>query len=166
MPPRESKAVTTKGRTVLLPLVLLAGGLSGCMGGDEPANPNLLAPKVVFDVASDGSYVVFVHSAIGERRYDRLELLVDNETVAEREDAFSLEHRIGDLPAYVEVRTLSGTTQFHFRAGLQADPDSEEALAVSLVDADGDWAEPRRFSLPFERFLERPPAADREEVAA
>lgn len=146
----------TFGRAVLLPLLLLAGGAAGCVGNGEPANPNLLAPKVVLDGLEDGSYTVFVHSAIGERRYDSLVLLVDNETVVERYDVFSLEHRIEVLPAFVDVRAVSGTTQFSFRASLLPDPE-ENGVGIALVSATGEWSEPRRYSLPFERFLERPP---------
>lgn len=143
-------------RLASLALLMAVPLLAGCATDGEPANPNLLAPKVVVDALPDGSLTIFVHSAFGERRYDRLEILVDNASESVRTASFSIEHRVNRTPAFLEVRAASGEETFRFQGLVALPPVRDERIEVAFVSEEGEWSEAREYGLPFERILERP----------
>jgi hypothetical protein len=135
---------------MLLPLV------AGCTTNGEPANPNLLTPKVVLDTLPNGSWTVYVHSHFVERRYDAIEVRIDNETAVVRQDAYSVEHVVDAPSFFLEVKVLAAETPFVFR-GRVAAAESADRVEVAALTLEGEWGDARRYSLPYERFLERPP---------
>lgn len=147
--PRRASAI------VALALLVVVAGLAGCTRA-EPVNPNLLAPKLILDVAQDGDLIAFVHSAFGERTYDRIELSFDNETLRVVEHAYSLEERLNSTRGFLHVAAASGDSTFAFR-GVVALDDENDRFVVSALGTDGEWAGKRPYSAPFERILEREP---------
>lgn len=137
------------------PLValLFASALAGC-SGQEPANPNLAAPKLVLSPRADGNLTVFVHSAFGERTYDWIVLRADNGTVANLTDVFSLEQRLPMEGTFLEVAAQTGATYYHVRARIDPDAD-QERMRIAILDDEGGWSDPRSVSLPYERIVER-----------
>lgn len=136
----------------LIPL-LVAASFAGCTAGEAP-NPHLLSPKVVLQARPDGNLTVYVHSAFGERAYDWLSLRVDNVTVANRTDAFSLEETVPGDSHFLEVTTGTSTQVYVMRARVDVEPDGERAQ-VSFLDDEGAWSDAKPFTLPFEHILER-----------
>lgn len=130
--------------------LLGAALLAGCASG----NPNTLAPKLVVDAREAGGLTVFVHSAFGERAYDRLQVRLDNATTLGRVDAFSLEEPLDRSGFYLEVEATLETETYEVRGRVDLLPDGE-SVSVAFVDGEGRWADAREFSLPFERILER-----------
>lgn len=141
-------------KAVSLASVLLGATLAGCAVDGDPANPNLLAPKVLLQPRSDGGVTVFVHSAFGDHDYDWMTLAVDNVTVANRTQAFSLEERIPSTGFFLTVRAGAGEQVYEMRGRVDVDPSGERAR-VALLDGDGEWDDPRTFNLPMERILGR-----------
>jgi hypothetical protein len=131
--------------------LLMVAALAGCLSR-EPANP----PKVVVDRLGEGPVTIFVHSAFGDRRYDSIVLRIDNETVASRTNAFSLEFEVDRPNFFLDVSAESGTSSFTLVATFAPSVDRPDRLDVSLRDKTEEWSEPRAYSLPYERILERP----------
>lgn len=137
----------------LAPLVLGAV-LAGCTLGGDSANPNLLAPKILLDAPRDGNATVYVHSAFGEHDYEWLTLQADNVTLANRTGAFSLEERVPSGGFYLSVRVGASGQVYEMRGRVDLDP-ARQKVHVAFHDGAGAWDEPRTFSLPFERLLDR-----------
>lgn len=138
------------GRLVAL---VAAAALAGCAVG-QPANPNLAAPKLLVQARPDGNVTLFVHSAFGERAYEWLALRIDNGTTVNRTQSFSLEEQTGARGFYVEV--AGGTIEQLYESRVRIDivPDGERAM-VAVLDAEGEWTEPRRYDMPYSVILER-----------
>lgn len=136
-------------------LVLLVGAAlaSGCTAG-EGTNPNLAAPKLVLQPRSDGSVIVFVHSAFGERVYDWIALRADNETIDNRTSAFSLEEIVNRSGFYLDATAGTQTQMYTLRARIDVDIAEERAL-VAFHHDDGEWDDAQSFGLPFERPMSR-----------
>ncbi len=133
--------------------ILLAVASGGCLRV-APVNPNLLAPKVVFDADRDGKAQVYVHSAFGDRRYDEIAVEVNNATRRVVEGAYSVEERLGVADAFVRVSARYAENSFGFGSRITLDEDGERVM-VSVAAAGGTWEPPRSFNVPFERILER-----------
>lgn len=140
-------------KAVSLASLMLGATMAGCALGD-PANPNLLAPKVLLEPRSDGGLTVFVHSAFGDHDYDWISLAVDNVTVANRSQAFSLEERVPSNGFFLTVHARAGEQVYGMSGRVDADPEAGR-VRVALVDEEGGWDDPRTFNLPLERILER-----------
>lgn len=140
-----------------LALLMLLPLMAGCASGGEPSNPNLVAPKVVVDALPNGNWTVFVHSSFGERRYESIEVRIDNETVSARTQAFSVEHDIETAPFFLEVRVVASASTYQYRALVA--PAGEESTGAELVTVslDGKWGDARRVGLPYQEILERVP---------
>lgn len=137
----------------VVPASLLLGMvLAGC--ADDPANPNLLAPKVLVQPRPDGNVTVYVHSAFGEHDYDWLSLSLDNHTLANRTAAFSLEEQVRGEGFFLHVQASAAGETFEVRARVDLDLARDKAR-VALLDPDGEWNEPRAYNLPFEAILGR-----------
>lgn len=138
----------------LAPIVLSAI-VAGCTLGGQPANPNLLAPKLLLD-AQPGApeATVYVHSAFGEHDYDWVSLAVDNVTVANRTHVFSLEERVPATSFFLTVRVGVSGQVYAMQGRVELDGPREKAH-VAFLDEAGAWNGPRTFSLPFERLLDR-----------
>lgn len=134
-------------------LLALAAALSGCVS-DDPANPNLAAPKVVVQARPDGDVTLYVHGAFGERLYEWLTLRVDNVTVTNQTNRFSLETTTPARGFFLEVAGESGEQLYESRARVDIDPTGQRAV-VSSLDAKGKWGDERSYSLPFGTILER-----------
>lgn len=142
-------------RGIALAAALLAVPLAGCAGaGGGGVNPALLSPKVVLDVRLDGVPVVFVHSAFGERAYDRIEVALDNGTARESILAYSLETPLNRSSFFLEVRVRAGESRFAMRGTVALDAERDRA-EVALLSESGEWSAPRTFGLPYERILDR-----------
>lgn len=138
-----------------LALLLVAGALSGCAGGDGGgANPNLLAPKLVVQQRPDGNVTVFAHGAFREELYDWMAVGVDNASLVNRTWAYSVEEIVESPGFFVEVQAASDDVLYRVRARIDVNETSER-VRVSFLE-DDEWAEPRLFGLPFEHILERP----------
>lgn len=136
-------------------LVLVASAaVSGC-AGDDPANPNLAAPKIVVAPRPDGNASVFIHSAFGERQYDWIQLRVDNATIANNTAVFSIEQIVGP-GVDVDAAAGAGDAVYVFRARIDVHP-VEERASVAFLTHEGEWLEAESFGLPFERLLEVKP---------
>lgn len=135
-------------------VTLLAGvALAGCTG-EEPANPNLAAPKLVLQARPDGNVTLFIHGAFGDRLYDWMALSIDNESLASRTIAFSIEETIASPGFYFEA--AAGTARETYELRGRADVDArEEEVDVAFLGADGEWSDEQTFGLPFERVLVR-----------
>lgn len=126
---------------------------AGCLAG-EPVNPNIAAPKLLVQPREDGNVTLFVHSAFGERAYDWIALSIDNASVANRTDAFSLEEQVASLGFYAEVEAGANDQVYLARVRVDVVPEDERAL-VSFLDEQGKWSDPRPYALPFGTILER-----------
>lgn len=135
-----------------LSALVLCALLAGCTAGT--ANPHLLAPKLVVHPLPDGNVTVYVHSAFGERPYDRLDLLLENATVATRTDAFSLETKVASSGFFAEVNAQAEQETYLLRARIDIDP-LEKRVRVVVLDDKGVWGEPQTYALPYERIIER-----------
>lgn len=135
-------------------LVAIAITLSGCFAGNG-GNPNLGAPKLVVQPRTDGNVTVFVHGAFREQLYDWISLSVDNESAENRTQAFSLERVVESDGFFVDARALLNDQLYEAKARLDVNWTAERLL-VATLDLDGEWREPRSFSLPYEHVLDRP----------
>lgn len=143
-----------------VPLVLLGAALSGCAGGSDTGNPNLVAPKVVLALRADGNLTLYLHSAFGEHRYDWLEVRVDNATIANRTSAFSLEESTNATGFFLDVAAEAQGQLYQYRARVDlARAGATENLRVATVDDEGTWSEPRSFGLPYQQILDHPRSA-------
>lgn len=137
----------------VVPASLVLGTLlAGC--SEDPANPNLLAPKVIVQPRPDGNATIYVHSAFGEHEYDRIVLRVDNETVLDLLGVYSLEERVNASGFFLHVSAEANEEQFEMRGRVDLDIGRDRAR-VSLLGVDGEWDGPRNFGLPFTAVLER-----------
>lgn len=132
--------------------VLAASVLAGCNAGN--ANPHLLAPKLLVQPHRDGNVTLFVHGAFGERLYESLDLSVENVSVLERTDAFSLETKVGAPGFFVEVVTEVDGERYWLRARLDVDHGADRVRVVPLGNSGG-WGESESYALPYERIIER-----------
>lgn len=139
-------------RVVVTGTLLLGTLLAGC--SDDPANPNLLAPKVLVQARPDGNATVYVHSAFGEHDYDWISLGVDNQTVRNVSGVFSLEENVPGSGFFLHVRAAANDEQFEVRGRVDLEPDRRRAR-VSFLDPEGEWDGPRSFDLPFTTVLGR-----------
>lgn len=134
-------------------VIVAFAALAGCTG-NEPANPNLAAPKVLVQPRPDGQVTLFVHSAFGERSYEWLHVAVDNVTLVNRTYGFSVEETVAPAGFFLAVSAQAGQQLYETRARIDLDV-AEERAVVSFQEADGKWSEPRPYSLPFGTILER-----------
>lgn len=135
-------------------LALLAGAtLAGC-AGEDPANPNLAAPKLVLEARPDGNVTLFIHGAFGDRLYDWVELAIDNETVVNHSVAFSVEETIPSRGFYFEAAAATARETYELRGRADIDLLEDEA-DVAFLGADGEWGDAQSFDLPMERVLVR-----------
>ena len=142
-----------------LALILLAGVLSGCAGGDGGGgNPNLLAPKLVVQQRPDGNVTVFAHGAFREQLYEWMSISVDNESLTNRTWAYSLEEVVNGTGFFVEVEAGTEDARYLVQARIDVNETAERVRVAFLEDAE--WAEARVFGLPFEHILDRPREAD------
>lgn len=132
--------------------VIAAAAAGGCTAGD--ANPHLLSPKLVVRAEEDGGVTLYVHSAFGDRVYDRITVLVDNATVATRVEAFSLETTVAQPGFFVEVAAALEDERYRLQARLDVDAEGGRALLVTL-DEQGEWGDVESYGLPYERIVER-----------
>lgn len=138
----------------LVALLLATAATAGCAEGG-PANPNLAAPKLVLQTREDGTLIVFIHSAFGERIYEWISLAADNTTINNRTAAFSLEQAMSATGFYLNATAGTPREMYTLRARLDVDLKEEEVL-VAFHDDEGVWSkEPEAFGLPFERVLNR-----------
>ena len=129
-----------------------SAALAGCSASE--ANPHLLSPKLLIHAQEDGNVTLYVRSAFGERQYDRLELGLDNVTVATRVDAFSLETKVAADGFFLEIAAHAGSETYRLRARVDVDGDDRRVRIVAL-DPEGSWQGEDTYSLPYERILER-----------
>jgi hypothetical protein len=135
--------------------VLLAAAMAGCTLGGETANPNLLVPKLLLDAQPGApNATVYVHSAFGDHAYDWMSLDVDNVTIANRTDVFSLEEQVPATGFFLTVRAGASGQVYEMKGRIDLDGDRQKARVAFLEDAT-DWNAPRTFNLPFERLLDR-----------
>ena len=136
-------------RASWLAVLLACVALGGC---SDNANPSLAAPKLVLAPREDGRVEAFLHAAFGERLYERLELAVDNATVAAEEDVFSLERTLDNASFYFEVTALTDREEYALR-GHASLLREDEQFEIAFHGLDGEWTEPQDFGTPFERVL-------------
>ncbi|HET6405892.1 MAG TPA: hypothetical protein VFH78_14715 [Candidatus Thermoplasmatota archaeon] len=137
----------------LVVVLLATAAAAGCAEGGG-ANPNLAAPKLVLQARADDSLAIFIHSAFGERLYEWISLSIDNETISNRTNAFSLEETVNSTSFYLEARAGTPREMYTLRARLDVDLADDDVRASFHRD-DGSWAVPETFGLPFERVLIR-----------
>lgn len=143
------KAPEVLGLTALI----VAAALAGCTRA-EPVNPNLLAPKMVLNVDDAAQPVIFVHSAFGERVYDRIEVAINNSTLRTVEERYSLEQNLDLTNSFLEVRASHGESEYAFRGDVSLEDDGERLQVVELRP-NGEWSEPRSYNLPYATILDR-----------
>ncbi len=136
-------------------LLALVAPLSGCTGNGEPTNPNLLVPKLVFDLLPSGEALVYLHSAFGDRRYDSMSIELDNVTVAQATNAYSLEHRFPPGSFHLRALASSGNATFRIEALFNDVTPGDVKIIVALADESGTWSDARTYGLPMERILHR-----------
>ena len=134
--------------------VAVAIALSGCLAGSG-GNPNLLAPKLVVQPRGDGNVTIFVHGAFREQLYDWISLGVDNQSVENLTQAFSLERVVDSDGFFVDVRAFTNDQLYEAKARLDVNWTAERVL-VATLGLDGEWRDARPFSLPYEHVLDRP----------
>lgn len=126
--------------------------LGGCTAG-EPVNPNLSAPELLIQPRPDGNVTLYVHGAFGERSYDWIELQVDNLTIANHTDVFSLEERVQTHGFFATVR--AGVNDQIYETRVRFDLVEDERALVAFLDQKGEWVDARPYGLPFGTILER-----------
>lgn len=139
---------------LVLAAAAAAVALAGCTTQGSEVNPNLLAPKLIVDVDVDGTPLVYVHSAFGERAYDVIEVRVDNETRGAEHYAYSLEEKLDSHDFFLEVDVRAGESRFDFAGRVVLDLADERAF-VTVLDEKGEWGDPRASNLPYEGILDR-----------
>lgn len=132
--------------------IVATAAAAGCTAGD--ANPHLLAPKVIVQPIGPGNMTLFVRSAFGDQLYDELAVRIDNVTVAERTEAFSIEATVPGDGFFLEVHAALDAQTYELRGRIDVLPDGERAVFVAL-DPEGRWQTPATFTLPYERIIER-----------
>jgi len=133
--------------------VLLLAAFAGCASGGG-GNPNLLAPKLVVQARSDGNVTLFVHGAFREQSYDWLSLAIDNQTLANRTEAFSLEENVRGAGFFAEAAGQTGGQLYEARARIDVEPSGDRILVA--FENGGAWTEPKSYALPYEHVLDRP----------
>lgn len=129
--------------------------MAGCTSEGGTTNPNLLAPKLVLDQREEGNVTVFVHSAFGERAYDWIRVSVDNRTLVNRTEAFSIEEDLGAAGIHLTIEAGVADQRYALQVRID-EANADGKLRVSVLDiADDEWADPRTTGLPYERILER-----------
>jgi hypothetical protein len=130
--------------------IVLAAIVSGCVGG-TPGNPNLAAPKLIVESRADGNVTVFVHGAFREQSYAWLSLALDNHTITNRTNAFSIEEVVPGPGFFLDLTALAGV-QYEMRARVDLNQTGER-VRVSLLDANG-WTEAKVYGVPYEHLLD------------
>src|SRR5438067_2368200 len=110
--------------------VVLAALASGCVtgGAGGPGNPNLAAPKLVVQPRQDGNVTLFVHGAFRDGLYDWINMTVDNATLANRTNVFSLEDAVASPGFFVEVHAAANRQIYLARARIDVNLTSERLL--------------------------------------
>jgi len=134
--------------------LVLSALVSGCAGAGTGGNPNLLAPKLVVQPRDDGNVTLFVHGAFRDVIYDWISLSVDNATLANRTQVFSIEEAVPAQGFFVSVRAGENGQLYEARARLDMNATADRLLVATLDDAG--WHDARTQSLPYELVLDRP----------
>lgn len=142
------------GRAWAILLILLAvPTLAGCARPLDQ-NPHLLAPKLIVNRAPGSPEMeLYVHSAVGERQYDRLLLHVDNATVQARNGTYGIIHRIPLGQTYVTVEALTGENRYQLDALIIPTPTGTRADII--VFHAGKEVDRRTVDLPWDKLLEK-----------
>lgn len=132
-----------------LAVVVAAAALGGCT---DNANPGLAAPKLVLAPRQDGGIEIFIHAAFGERLYERLTLAIDNESLANDVDVFSVERTLPKTTFYFDATAQTARETYGVRGHATLEPQGEQ-FEVALHADDGTWTDPEDYNAPFERVM-------------
>ncbi len=136
---------------LLLPALLLAG----CVDGNGPSslgNP-LPNPKLILYVKPDGGFEVYVHGAVRERAYDRIEIIVDNVTRRVDEYAYASVSALASDAKRLRVTVEDGTERYVFTADLTLNLSANTADLRDHRAADTDVFE--TVKLPWSKIIAR-----------
>jgi hypothetical protein len=140
-------------RAPVLGVLLLAAIAAGCASSGG-GNPNLLAPKLVVQARSDGNVTLFVHGAFREESYDWLSLSIDNQTLVNRTEAFSVEENVRSSGFFAQAEGQTSGQLYEARARIDVEPAGDRIL-VSFQNGDA-WTDAKSYALPYEHVLDRP----------
>ena len=132
-----------------LALVMVAALTAGCVK-DQPQAPLLGNPKILLDRTEDNFTRVYVHSAFGERAYDRIEVRIDNATVAEDNDTYALVHKTERTAFALDVEARSPLANYTTTVLVRM---VEDGARVAITEGDGFDAF-REVDLPWQKVVE------------
>lgn len=132
-----------------LAVLVAAVALAGCT---DNANPGLAAPKLVLAPRQDGGIEIFIHAAFGERLYDRLTLVIDNESLASDAEVFSVERTLSKTSFYFDATAQTPRETYGVRGQAALQPQ-EDQFEIAFHADDGTWTDPEDYNAPFERVM-------------
>lgn len=114
--------------------LLLSISIIGCM--DSPTQPPAYnIPKLVIDHAEPegNTTIIYIHG-LEEVKYDNITLKVDNETVEQKFDSFSLEYETNRTEFSLDAYVSHEENRFNFNATLQFSDQEENIYSIEYYD--------------------------------
>ncbi len=143
---------------ILISVILLIGvAFVGC-NTDPPRPPAYDMPKIVLDYSVQlerpNETVIFIHG-VEDVMYDRLVLEIDNETVMNKTNAFSIEYKTNRTSFFLNTRVYRDEDMYNFNATIETFHNDEVLYRFTLTHLDGTEENIRPQNLPFVRRMNK-----------
>ncbi len=130
-------------------------GFTGCLE-DTPRPPAYDIPKFVLgyseQIEKPNETIIFIHG-VEDVIYDKLTLEINNETVMNKTNAFSLEYKTNLTKFNFSTNIYKEGTRFNYNSTVEVTKDGEYLFNLRYVDGSEDNIRER--NLPFVRRLNR-----------
>ncbi len=138
-------------------LVVPALALAGCTGSDGTvglANP-LPNPKVLLYEKPGVGFEMYVHGAVRERSYDRITVLLNNETLADVADTYASIVPVSLASFRLGILVVDGTTTYAFEGDVLINATAGTALIAEMPAGSTEAPEPQEVKLPWSKIVDR-----------
>ncbi len=138
-------------------LVLFGVAFVGCTT-EPPRPPAYDMPKLVLDYSvqleRQNETVVFIHG-IEDVMYDRLVLNIDDETVMNKTNAFSIEYKTNRTSFYLKTDVYRNGDWYNFNATIETHHNDDVRFRFTIKHLDGTEENIRPQNLPFVRRMNK-----------
>ncbi|MGM0405406.1 MAG: hypothetical protein ACQEQM_04620 [Thermoplasmatota archaeon] len=146
-------------KTIILILVILLVGVAfvGC-NTETPRPPAYDMPKIVLDYSVQmerpNETIIFIHG-VEDVMYDRLVLELDNETVMNNTNAFSIEYKTNRTTFFLNADAYREEDMYNFNATIETYHNYEVINRFTITHLDGSEENIKPQNLPFIRRMNK-----------